>query len=387
LQFTAVHECGTNITVYNATNNSSIDAQIQDAIDRWDDRIFPSMISGLPFFTRVTSSGGAVVTIVGDGGGPIVCGQIDVAGNGVSTLTLLSGSSACAAYNRGSVQDVVAHELSHAYGWDSDAHKKGATGIADHCAVFLHDNHTLNSQVCAHEIEGAAAGYGLRSFDTNDFWDKDFAVSSSTMSPTSIVAGTTYQYSAPTWILERGGSVAGSFSWYSSTPSVATVSNGLVTGVSPGTALIFLRGDGSTTYHMTQRFELQAGSVTVTVTAPPLAALYVDDITMNGAIPITSPDSFTWTAVPASGNSSGISYNWIVEYSDTSPPDSIFIPSTSNTWRGYARAGSYNVRIKVWPVRNDSIGSPAIRDFPVCTGNTEYLRFEPKDETDATGGC
>jgi hypothetical protein len=124
----------------------------------------------------------------------------------------------------------------------------------------------------------------------------------------------------------------------------------------------------------------------VTVTQPPLAALYVDDITMNGVIPITSADSFTWTAVPAPGDASGITYNWIIEFSDTSPPDSIFVSGSANTWRGYARPGSYNIRIKVWPIRADSIGSPAIRDFPVCTSGTNYLRA-PEYDTDAVGGC
>ncbi len=382
LQFTVRHDCGTVIQVYNSIS-STINDEIDNAILRWNNKIIASNISGLPSFGVTTNSGNAAITIVGASSGSPFCGN--VTGN---TLTLVSGSGCNTYTNKGSLTDVLTHELAHAYGWTgSTAHRAGVSGASDHCAVTLPADGSLNPQVCAHEIEGAAAAYGLRTFDDQAFWTKEFAVSSSALSSVSITQGATYQYAAPLWQLDRGGTASGSFTWQSANPSIATVSGGLVTGVSPGTAMLYLQGGTSSTYLTTNRFETNAGSVTVTITAPPLAALYVDDITMNGAIPITAPDSFTWTAVPPTGNTSGISYNWIIEYSDTSPPDSIFAPATANTWRGYARSGSYNIRIKVWPVRNDSIGSPAIRDFPVCTGTTEYLRAVPEDENNAVGGC
>jgi hypothetical protein len=245
---------------------------------------------------------------------------------------------------------------------------------------------SLNPRVCAHDIEGAAAGYGLRSFDPQTFWTKEFAVSASALSPVSLVQGATHQYSTPVAQLDRGGVATGSFSWQSDDTSVASVTHGLVTALSVGSATIKLQGGASTAYLTTHKFETNATSVSVTVTAPPIAALYVDDITMNDTIPITRADSFTWTAVPAPGDASGITYNWIIEFSDTSPPDSIFVSGSGNTWRGYARPGSYNIRIKVTPIRSGSSGSPAIRDFPVCISETNYLRV-PDYDTDAVGGC
>lgn len=379
-QFTALYPCGSTIWIYNGTGNQTINEQIDQAISRWHNKISASNISDLPDFARTSEASQAVITIRGATPGSPYCGAVS-GGN----LDLYTGS-VCDG-NKGNLADVLTHELSHAYGWSSGAHKFGVAGASDHCAIHLPNDGGLNSQVCAHEVEGAAAGYGLRAFDSQTFWSKEFVVSASALSPVSIVQGAIYQYSTPLAQLDRGGATTGSFSWQSLNTGVATVNgSGLVTGVAVGSALIRLQGGTSTTYLTTNGFETNAASVTVTVTPPPIAALYVDDITMNDSIPITHADSFTWTAVPASGDASGITYNWIIEFSDASPPDSIFVSGSGNTWRGYARPGSYNIRIKVSPVRNDSIGSPAIRDFPVCTSETNYLRA-PDNDTDAVGGC
>lgn len=164
-------------------------------------------------------------------------------------------------------------------------------------------------------------------------------------------------------------------------------------------------------HFLTSAFGAGTRTVQVSVTPQPPAALVIQDIEINTGLPITSAGTYTWTATLGSGDPSGITFRWVFEYSDNSPPDSVFIParSTGDTvppWiqpspytgaaAGQSRdahAGDYTIWVKVWPIRDGVAGSPAAREFSVCTGGPA-LRATPEEGTkepppgnEAVGGC
>jgi len=399
-QFAPEWSCSQSVNFYAAAGN------LRDALDgATNEWLVKADVEGLPQFFTTVDSATASAHVSGPATGNELCGLWLSAPNQLLTY---SGTGCAGFTNKGAIGDLLRHELGHAFGWTgTGVHKSLAVaGVSDHCAIHLPENGSFNPGVCAHEIEGAAKAYGLRTLPA-DYWSKEFAVGPvSVLSPVTIEATATHQYNPNGWRLDRGGSFAGEYSWSSSNTAAATVSSsGLVTGVAPGTATIRALPTGSSTVLKTTKFTQTGTSATVTVVAQQPAALVIQDITIDSlhALPVTEPDSITWTAKLAPGDATGVTYRWVIEYSDTSPPDSLFIPArtssdtapywgsppflASKTWRGYAREGSYTIRIKVWPARAGVVGTPAEREFPVCTSTGNALRADPGAGNDAVGGC
>lgn len=388
--FSAYWDCGNPITIRDNTGTAGPNLSV--AVDAWNAKIFASGITGMPYFQYVTTLT-ADVSVVGASGGEVWC---DASTN--TTITLYSGSSCDSYTNSDTRLNVLIHALAHVYGWPSNTHKKGESGASDHCAIHLPDDGSINPTVCAHEIEGAAAAYGLRTLDDETFWETPFATGfAGAFGNQTITVGGTHQYSL-SWEIDGQGSTAGPVAFQSLNTPVATVSSsGLVTGVSVGSASISATSGSSTTYLRTFAFENQPVSATVTVNPAPLVDLVVQDITVDASLPLFNYGDRTWTAVMGSGDTTGVSYRWVVEYSWSSPPDSVFVPVRSSsdsalaspwgyppfaarTWQGTVTNGSYNIRVKVWPARGDSVGMPAIRDFPVCPDSSHQWLMALRDE-------
>lgn len=368
-------------------------------IDDWNAAIANSGLSGLPTFDVLTSPGIEDVVVGGATSGSVWCGAAD---DIAMVITLYSGVG-CSG-NTGGLGEVLTHELSHIYGWTgTHVHKPdGSTGKSDHCATVLPEGGSINTNVCAHMLEGAAAAYGFRSYDPDNFWNHEFVTGVWFNAIDTIRVGNTYQIQEARWVLDRGGMLAEPVAWSGSPGSVVTVLNGLVTGVSAGSGSIKAFPVQSSGYLFSRRSEL--GSPWPITVLPQLPALLsVQDITINTSLPITDPGTFTWTAVMPAGDVTGITYRWVIEYSHGSPVDTVFHPERApndtippfgsppfagNTWQGVALAGSYNIRVKVWPARDTTVGSPQVRDFPVCTDSIPYLRMEESPPgTDAVEGC
>jgi hypothetical protein len=308
--------------------------------------------------------------------------------------------------NTGSIDLVLQHELGHAFGWTNNyVHKAGVAGASDHCVMTLPGGGGLNPTICAQEIEGAVAAYGLRTLPS-DFWSRQFVVgSANALTPDTIEAGDTLQLTPGYWRLDRGGTVSGGYSWTSSNPAVATVSGGLVTGVAPGTATIRAVPTSSSTYLFTTHFSTTGVTAPITVIPTAPANLYVTSITRSGNNdePIYDPGSYLLTAHLGAGDTAGITFRWTIIYSNALG-DSVVSPSPLDTfppWNGPTRwitvpapVGSYTItaRARAGRVPADTAAAPSSADFPVCPRPPEeqLLRTDSTlggQGTNAVGGC
>src|SRR5690606_35645120 len=191
--------------------------------------------------------------IVGATSGSVFCGVWDPDDD---ILTIQTPPTHCSGAVTGSLEDILRHELGRALGWTgSIIDNQGVSGASAHCVMHL--NAGLNTTLCAHEIEGALAAYGLRDQPSN-FWSKPFMTGSAgTIPADSVDDGDTIQLPSPgNWVIDGGGQVTGSYEWERSNTGIATVhpTTGVVTGVSPGGVTITAYPDPSSTYHYTKTF-------------------------------------------------------------------------------------------------------------------------------------
>ena len=410
--FDALWACSATVRVYGDT--PFLAARIGAPLSDWDNALVATGVNGLPSFTTTNNASLANVSVTGVSGGTTFCGQY-IAG----TLTVFDASTPdCDTFdNTGSISDLLRHEFAHAVGWIGGSHighDGGITGVSDHCALALPSSGGFNTTICHHNIEGVLAAYGLRTLSNTNFWQTPFVWTHN--GPTSFSPINLQVTEKDTLVLgafqkERGGMITGSWHSFSSDTSVATVFGGVITAVDSGTATITIRPNPVSGHFLTSAFGASTRTVQVNVTPQPPAALVVQDIEINTGLPITSAGTYTWTATLGSGDPSGITFRWVFEYSDNSPPDSVFIPARSSgdtvpPWiqpspytgaaagqSRYAHAGDYTIWVKVWPIRDGIAGSPAAREFSVCTGGPA-LRATPEEGTkepppgnDAVGGC
>jgi len=383
-QFFALWDCSQTVQFYAPAGQIRIDAALAAA--EWQQA---ADISGLPQFYTTTDLGSASaqITDLPSGATSPYCGEWS---DFNKVLTLKLGSTC---NHPGGLQTLLRHEFAHAFGWTgTTAHVAGQAGASDHCAIFLGVGQPLNSSICAHEIEGAAAAYGLRSLPS-DFWSKEFVVGSvNTLSATSVAAGNTVTLSPGNWRLDRGGSTSGTYTWTSSNTAVATVSGGVVTGVAAGTTTITAHPSTSgSSYLFTTAFTTNGVSATVTVTNTPVN-LYVTGITGAGGIdtmPIHDPGSYLLTAHLGAGDDTGVTFKWtiifsnaigdsVVSHADTMPPwgprtRSITVPSP---------IGTYTITARVRAGRDTTVGSVTSHDFAVCP---RPIGNDLKDKTDDGG--
>jgi len=307
---------------------------------------------GLPTFTTTTSPGDASATAVGTGTGPYFCG---IWQNGPRVLHVLTGDDCDNFDNKDVLARLLRHEVGHAVGWTGLSTDKVIfdTDAADHCVMNLPDDGSINEQICAHEIEGALAAYGLVSYNASTFFSTPFVVSSQlALHSQTVPIGQTVTLSPGPWRLERGGFVAGtenSYQWTTSNASVATVAGGVVTAQAAGTATITARPTSSGSYLFAHPFPTTGRTATITVPQPSPQIL-LDEVPVYTA----TYHTFTYQGPGGPG-----ALAWSIDDSRTTliNPDTTF---TTPGWTAsvYIDAGSYTLRVSAGGVT---------QDFPVCT--------------------
>lgn len=422
--FTAHWACSQTVKLYGAT--PFLQGNLGGPVAAWDNAISASGFATTPRFETTQFPSLATASVVGVSGGSQFCG--DWSANTDTLIVKNESDPQCASsVNHGIITALLTHEMAHVWGWAggfNTGHNGGVVGVSDHCALALPPAGGLNTTICAHNIEGGIAAYGLRSLPSQDFWSTPFVTGHNgptSYSPVSLVAGTTQSLSLGAYQKERGDTVSGGWKVVSSDSAVATMSSsGLITAVDSGTATITISPTGGSGFFMTSAFAASSRSVQVTVIAQPLVTLVVHDIDFSSSLPITATGTYEWKAVVGTGSQAGLTYRWVFEYSDNTPPDSIFIPARQSgdtvlPWIKTAvpntkyvgvgesqsrlvHQGSYTIMVKMWPIRNGIAGLPAAREYPVCTsaGGGGDLHGAPEDqkkgdakapETDVVEGC
>lgn len=423
LTFDAHWDCVETVKVFGST--PFIKARLSGPVSSWNSAIQATGEFTAPSFTTTETLSEASATVTGVSGGTDFCGSWFPA---INTLVVENENDGnCGTKpNRGSFHDMLTHEMAHVWGWeggDNLGHNVGVPGVSDHCALALPAS-GLNTNICDHNIEGGLAGYGLRSFPSENFWSTPFVTGhngSASFAAVALRSGNTQPVQLGSFVKERGGTVGAGWDIVSSAPAVATMSGaGVITALDTGIATITVTPAAGSGFFLTSAFAASSRSVHVTVTAQPLAPLVVRDISINTSLPITLAQTYQWTASLDAGNPAGITYRWVFEYSDTTPPDSIFVPGrlpndstpwiktssplikfvgVGNTQSRTVHLGDYTIWVKVWPIRDGIAGSPAAREYSVCaseSGGGNDLHAAPETsvksgkvppETDAVEGC
>jgi hypothetical protein len=401
--FSATSGWNCNSTVEFYTNNGLLAPHVANAIAEWQTELAATGFSDLPAFTTTGSPSLAEATVNGTHSGTAFCGHWN---NTTRVLQVFSGTDCDNFDNSGPLPALLLHEVGHAVGWTSATVDKVifATAAADHCVMNLPTDGSLNGAICAHEIEGALAAYGLVSHDVNTFFSKPFVVGSATgLAPFTLQVGQTASPTPGEWRLDRGGTVPGtasSYTWSTTDSAVATVTGtgGIVTAVAPGTAMIRAVPTSSGSYLFAHPFRNAGVSGTVTVPEPPppppppppLYAVTTDET------PLVTPGSHGFTAHIGSSSST---IHWRVDDSRTTTvdPDTTFSTSgqLAQLW---VDAGSYTLVFRVglspWPSGWNQWYLPPgwyEQQIPVCTGD------DPQDlagsgktgggQTDAVENC
>jgi len=396
------------------SSNPLIESSLDDAVAAWRTKIAATGFAGLPTFMTTTNPGSASATATGASSGTEFCGSWLESSR---TLQVYADGGCASFDNTASLPTLLLHEVGHAVGWiGSSVHKDlFVTGVSDHCVMHLPSDGSMNPNICAHEIEGLLAGYGVTAYDGEDFYDKEFVVGAASPfdSTLAMEVGDTVTLSPGMWWLDRGGTVsgsAGSYYWTSSSAAV-TVTGGFLTAVSAGTSTVSATPAQSGPYLFAHPFRTTGVVTTVTVTEPevPLVNLAVTGIwsSASDSMPIYDPGTYSLLALIGAGDTTGVTYKWIIKYSHI-PNDSIVSHSGAlPPWGPRASSfgiadpiGSYTVTVRAIPGRvtivgtdtTRTVGSASVRDFTVCPrppGGDPYLRAEdPGGEgTDAVHGC
>lgn len=404
------------------------------AVGAWDAAIQATGETRLPRFLPATNPDSATTVVTGPNTGTAFCGSVSPTTKAFSVVNETDPSCGTS-NNRGDLLDLLIHEMAHYWGWDGGSHlghNNGVAGVSDHCTLALPSAGGLNTTICHHNIEGGVAAYGLRTLpNPEDFWYTPFVenwTGASLPDTLHLLVDITATLQVGIFQRERGGTVPGNWTFQSSNSPVAFVSGGIVTAVAPGSANITIRPAGIPGFYLTSAFAASSRVVPVKVTSPPSppppppVSLVVQDITINTTLPITSAGTYQWTAIIGTGDATGVTYRWVFEFSDSTPPDSVFIPErvpddTVSPWivpvaqgfeyEGAAQSvpvpvhlGSYTIRVKVWPIRGGVAGAPSSREFPVCPpgeGNDlfgggqgsagKFSGTKPPPGTNAVEGC
>lgn len=365
--------CDATVEFY--TNSPGLASALAEADGAWNGSLAATGFSGLPTFTTTEFPGQAEATVTGTSQGTAFCG----AWSNPTRVLRVFADTGCAGFdNSGPLPALLLHEVGHAVGWTAMSVDKVtfATAAADHCVMNLPTDGSRNIAICAHEIEGALAAYGLVSYDVNTFFSLPFVIGTSTgLVPFSLHIGQATTLSPGNWKLDRGGTVSGtasSYTWTSSDNGVATVTltGGTVTAVAPGTATIRAVPSPSGSHLFVHPFRTSGVSAIVTVPNPPLPpyAVTADET------PIVTPGSHAFTAQIGT---SGSTIHWRVDDSRTTTvdPDTAFSTAGQLAQLG-VDAGSYTLIFRVglspWPTGWEEWYLPPgwhEQHIPVCTGD------------------
>ncbi len=383
-QFFATHGWACSSTVEFYPQNANFANEVGTAVSAWRNRLSATGFSDLPTFKTTAFLSQAEATVTGAHQGTEFCGTWN---NTTRVLTVYADAGCNNFDNTGPLPALLLHEVGHAVGWTGGSVDKTifATAAAEHCVMNLPSDGSINSTICAHEIEGALAGYGLVSYDPGNFFNTPFVVGANGWAPLQMLTGQVDTLSPGEWQLDAGGTVSGSggnYSWSTTNSAVATVSAGIVTAVGPGTATIRALPHQSSSYHRAHPFRNAGVSTTVTVTSPPPEFIVTAD-----EMPIITVGTHTFTA--HLGTSGSIIF-WKVDDSRTTTvdPDTTFM-TIGQTVQLPVGTGSYTLTFKVALTPSPIVWQE--QHIPVCTDGNPALLAGADDEsgggTDAVEGC
>lgn len=376
-------DCNATVRFYATSPQLALD--LGPAVGAWRNRLAATGFNDLPTFRTTDVLELAQATVTGTDYGAEFCGTWS---NGSRVLRVYADAECVNFDNTGPLSAVLIHEVGHAVGWTgSGVHKLYfGTAPAGHCVMHLPSDGSINTTICAHEIEGALAAYGLVSYDPANFFTTPFVVGAGALAPLYLQTGQVDTLSPGEWHLEGGGTVwgtDGAYSWTTTNSAVATVSGGVVTAVGPGTTTIRAVPLPSSSYFHAHPFQNLGVSASVSVTSPQPEFIVTAD-----QLPIVTPGSHTFTAHIGS---SGSTIYWRVDDSRTTTvnPDMTF-STLGQVAQLNVGSGSYTLTFTVslssWP------GGGQQQDIPVCTTGDDpvYLSGLFKEEgggTDAVEGC
>lgn len=381
-----------------SASDQGVRAEAGRSAELWQTRLSEYANIGIPQFSpSVSTSGGDVeIEIESGASGTKWCGSTSpIAGHRKRiTLTTFNCNG-----NTDSREHILVHELAHALGWTSGAHKPAnGTGHSDQCAAVLPSDTTrVNTSVCEHEIEGILYRYSLRAdIDETHFWDRDFITATGTnKAEQTLGANGNVQLTAGGFFWP-GGNEAWSTSnqlWYSNNDAVARVSHpGLVSAVATGTTYIRVVAQENPSGRYLPFWLVNRGdSIKVTVSIPVDTFLRVDSITIPRTLPIHVADSFNLGAfVAGDGGQGGVSLSWVIVYSSGILPNDSTAFGGITTYFLRVPTGSYRITAKAYPKQGSKIGSRTEVDLTVCPlpGGGQSIRIPvPGDGTDAAQGC
>lgn len=356
-QFSAAQwDCGQQVEFY--TGVASLQFNLASAVGAWRTRLAATGFTDLPTFQTTSIPGEAEATATGTGVGDEFCGSWT---QSTKTIEVKSSATCGADQSTGSLLSLLQHEVGHAVGWvGGNVHKY----LPAHCAMHLPDDRTINGNICTHEVEGVLAGYGLVSYSEAAFVSTPFVVGSVTsLAQATLEIGDTIRLTPGAYRLELGGTVPGTetnYSWQSTAHQVATVADGLVTAVGPGSATISAKPLAITGFLLAHPFRRVGVSTAITVQAPPPPPPpppVAPEIRLD-QVPVWDEGNHTFTYV---GPGTPGALTWYIDDSRTIGVE----PDTSVTTTGwtltlYISAGSYNLRVSAAGIS---------QDFPVCTRN------------------
>jgi hypothetical protein len=168
-----VDKCWNGQTVRVTSMNPNVATTVSTAVSKWNELLLP-VRNGPPVpQLRFVPSGVGEIQVNVASGPSSFCGLTQVEAMPVTISLFSSNSTNCTAgASRGSMYNVLLHELGHALGWTSVVHKLHVPGISDNCAMYLSDSsRALNSLVCLHDAEGIYRANN-RTFDVSIFGKK-----------------------------------------------------------------------------------------------------------------------------------------------------------------------------------------------------------------------
>lgn len=362
------------------------------AIDIWNLRLKEATHFNVPTLAWA-SSGGIPVYFSSSTAtnGTDFCGLTPptTTGSADAMYTYKGATTACQNFQRGTLTQVLVHELSHVLGLNSQhggpASRNSTLTGGVNCASYLpvgSGDGNLGGTVCHHEVETIIRARNGSGYDYDQTLYTSPLAFGTNVTPreTLVDSGSTVSFAVSSWSLQPSGSVARTVTSVTWTPvipgRVSIPSDGVVKGEPAGI------GQPATTVRLTGRsgslpsgnqfwtpFKNRGDSVKVTVTVPPPPPpppFKVDSI-WAAQTPITSVGWTTIHASVASPPGTPVAIRWIVIDSRTPRV------ADTNFYYGlqrdvYTSVGSYTLAIRARPQYGSTFGLEYFQDIPVCTG-------------------
>ena len=257
-------------------NTQDIASAITTAAQRWTDALTSPNAAGAARFAYAAPGASFDVTVRVNGSATTYCGATPTPNTVI--LDANTGSTVCKT-NWSSLTNTLTHELGHVLGFNSNEHRGQVAGVSSHCAMYLPDDHRINSTVCQHEVEKVYAAYGIVPWSgtPTNFYGRHIVTGvNATPSSVSLVKGATATISVTQLRFARGaiasaalGSVG--LAWTSDARTIADVTNGVITAVETGSTTVRVKVSSSlpSTYQLGGLMARHGTEIPVTVTPPP----------------------------------------------------------------------------------------------------------------------